>query len=312
VRVLSSGAFGMCYLISDSYDNANASLHEFGYCQSDFMSRIAGLLSILPLWWRFMQCCHMVYTEAKPGQWMVWPHSYNIIKYLLGLVVVLLSLSFPFSAAAEGPVAVFQIILFCVLVIATCYATVWDIYCDWGLAVILPHWEDGKLVFPPHMLLRPRLMYANPHTHIYSENIYYIAMVMDFIMRAMWTVSLIPQNIRTPYTVSLNDALFPFLAAVELVRRAMWGCLRMEHEHLKRATAQLEELHPVVSDSFVGLHIAPSTKKKAGDVMHWTTSFCAGDYAAHPNAALANGAAGSLLLLFVYLMCNLVVSANAN
>ena len=54
VRVLSSGAFGICYLVSESYQESDASLHDFGYCDSQVMSRTIGILAILPLWWRLV------------------------------------------------------------------------------------------------------------------------------------------------------------------------------------------------------------------------------------------------------------------
>lgn len=51
-RTLSSGAYGLCYLVSSSYDQAEASLHNFGYCQSIGMTRVISLISILPVFWR--------------------------------------------------------------------------------------------------------------------------------------------------------------------------------------------------------------------------------------------------------------------
>lgn len=220
--MLSSGTFGACYLISASYNDSNASLHDFGYCQSPGMASAAGLLAVLPLWWRFAQCLHMVYVEASEVQILVWPHSFNMLKYFLGLVVTIISLSFPLdSSNSDGAAFSFQIVMATLLIVATCYSTWWDVRMDWGLLDNLPMMGFGdqggmSMSVPKNCLLREKLMYKD-------KRIYYVAIVTDFVMRALWVISLIPQNVSTPYSVSLKDTLFPFLAAIEQYRRCQWG-----------------------------------------------------------------------------------------
>jgi len=222
VKVLSSGTFGACYLISASYDDSSASLHDFGYCQSPGMASAAGLLAVLPLWWRFAQCLHMVYVEAKESQVLVWPHSFNMLKYFFGLVITIISLSYPLnSSGSDGAVYSFQIVMSTLLIVATCYSTWWDVRMDWGLLDNLPSLglsDKGAvcLSVPENCLLREKLMYKD-------TRIYYVAIGTDFIMRALWVISLIPQNVCTPYSVNLKDTLFPFLAAIEQYRRCQWG-----------------------------------------------------------------------------------------
>lgn len=134
--------------------------------------------------YRFLQCVQLVFVDGKPTQYVYWPHTYNIVKYLLSVAIVIISLSFPISGTGDGPVLVFQVVLGCVLVISTIYGTFWDTYCDWGLWQIMP---DGTTDPKPQLFLRKKLMYESPYK-------YYIAMVTDFVLRLIWAISLVPPN----------------------------------------------------------------------------------------------------------------------
>ena len=68
---------------------------------------------------------------------------------------------------------------------------------------------------------------------MYSDYVYYVATVADLVMRFVWTLTLIPFSENSPLGSYMAAALNPFLASVELVRRAMWSCLRLEAEHLR-------------------------------------------------------------------------------
>ncbi len=108
-------------------------------------------------------------------------------------------------------------------------------------------------------LLRSRRMYARRY-------VYYIAIAVDFVLRYAWMYQLIPST-TLPEVVRENSDLYicaccccllccccsyccimrgegysrardladPFLSAAEICRRAMWGCFRVEWEHLNRS-----------------------------------------------------------------------------
>jgi hypothetical protein len=96
-----------------------------------------------------------------------------------------------------------------------------------------------------HWLLRPKLMF---HEYRY---VYYSAMVLNTIMRFIWVVSLIPMPSSSDKSYSTYDIIYPFLGVIEQCRRAMWGMLRIEWEHVKVAEkAKLLEHIPSEIDSF--------------------------------------------------------------
>jgi hypothetical protein len=265
IKVFSNGAYALCYLASSEdsqQEAANYTIHRFGTCQDSYMSFITGvLLTLLPLWFRFAQCVHMVYEASPPRaaqtqrvhhehpllawrRWpalawpaslMVWPHSYNALKYVMGMVVVLFGLMHPLSEdASTTQLAAYKGVFVVVCMCATLFSCYWDVCNDWGLCQIRPSWRDlraGRLGSKP--FLREQLLYKNP-------NVYYAAICINFILRAVWTLSLIPQGSSSrPFEYSLADQLGPFLSAFELVRRCMWGCLRLEWEHIKVSKAAL-------------------------------------------------------------------------
>lgn len=75
----------------------------------------------------------------------------------------------------------------------------------------------------PRLFLRRLLMYP-------SHYVYYIAIVLDLILRFMWVASLVPKELFGSF---VGPQLSFFLCSMEIIRRAMWGVFRLEYEHLK-------------------------------------------------------------------------------
>jgi hypothetical protein len=88
---------------------------------------------------------------------------------------------------------------------------------------------DWSLMDPKHGFLRAQLMYER------YKYVYYIAIVVDLFLRFAWTFTLIPAGAASPLSPKLMQYVTPCLAAGEILRRTMWGCFRLENEHLKRA-----------------------------------------------------------------------------
>jgi hypothetical protein len=80
---------------------------------------------------------------------------------------------------------------------------------------------------------------------------YYFAIVADLALRFLWTLSLIPASDSSPFRSHLQVYLAPALAALEILRRTMWSCLRLENEHLHNcdrfARLQQEQMHKELS-----------------------------------------------------------------
>ncbi|CAM9573367.1 unnamed protein product, partial [Phaeothamnion confervicola] len=57
-------------------------------------------------------------------------------------------------------------------------------------------------------------------------------MCANLVLRFLWTVSIIPENRGNLFTADFQIYLSPVIAAAEILRRSMWGFLRVENEHL--------------------------------------------------------------------------------
>jgi hypothetical protein len=153
----------------------------------------------------------------RDGGWKVYPQGYNAVKYLLSIVVVVIGLQ------ASSNVALY----FFFIALSTFYKWWWDVVMDWGLFDVLPKNVYELLDLYNYrsrkMFLRKSLMYPR-------ENFYYLCIVIDLILRFLWVLSTLPPD-------SLHGLvgyqLSFFLGSMEIIRRCMWGILRVEYEHLK-------------------------------------------------------------------------------
>jgi len=59
-------------------------------------------------------------------------------------------------------------------------------------------------------------------------------MFINLLLRTAWTISLIPNNFSSNY--SMIDVIYPFLAILEQTRRTIWGILKIEYEHIKASS----------------------------------------------------------------------------
>jgi hypothetical protein len=195
IKTYSNCAYALCYLISGAFLKRGNELHEFGTCNARYMTIVTGVIAFLPLWFRFAQCIRRILdTRASTStkSCVVWPHTYNAFKYFMSMVVVFFGLAHPLSETATSGTTTYHVIFIMVLIFTTSYLFYWDVYNDWGLFRILPDW---KAVFAGDFsTLRRRGVFLRP-TIMYKRNVhyYYIAMVLDLILRAVWTLSLIPQ-----------------------------------------------------------------------------------------------------------------------
>jgi len=141
------------------------------------------------------------------------PYVFNAFKYICsGLVVV-------FGAyEKKGVHNEYKVIFYLAVAVSTTYSYNWDIFMDWDLGHCK---HDGP------RFLRGRLMYQ-------FSGYYYVAMVMDLFFRFGWVLTLVPTSINNPLLHNdLVQYILPILPAIEIIRRCIWGCFRLEHQHLK-------------------------------------------------------------------------------
>ena len=181
-RVFNNGARSICYLASGAVANdpiaAGYSLSEYGVCTDSRAQDILGtFFFVVPLWIKYLHCCHNVYMHCPKGKLYMWPHSYNAFKYILSLLVSVIGLFHPLKAdSSMGK----KIILFLGFSFASLYSWLWDVHCDWGLLQDL----DSK---SSNFLLRKQLIYRE------HKPWYYVAMLANLVMRILWMLSLVPR-----------------------------------------------------------------------------------------------------------------------
>jgi len=79
-------------------------------------------------------------------------------------------------------------------------------------------------LFQDHRGLRSELMYPTYW--------YYMAIVVDLLLRFLWIFTLMPTT-TNPYYLQTNDVSFiGIIACAELTRRAIWAVFRVESAHL--------------------------------------------------------------------------------
>ncbi len=108
-------------------------------------------------------------------------------------------------------------------VCATLYRLWWDVFMDWEL---LERSSNGSFQ------LREKRLFK-------YKSIYVFIFIGNFIMRFGWTLIVMPSRYLSPsgalletFSVDFSTFIIPTLACAEVVRRSMWGIIRVELEIL--------------------------------------------------------------------------------
>jgi hypothetical protein len=226
-KVIADFVYASCWIVSGAFLRSDQTNGNYGsdylMCKTHKVKIFIAVLQIIPQYFRIMQLVHNYY---KTG---VTANLVNIGKYTTTVVVIVLGLFYQ----KANP-------MYCtIIVFSTLYKWLWDVVMDWGLFDVLPTLDGGCNQFntahhistasrsaaPETLFLRRHLMYP-------SYIAYHVAIWMDLVLRFLWIVSILPQG----FFGDLVGTQMTFcLASLEIVRRAMWGLLRVEFEHLKFA-----------------------------------------------------------------------------
>ena len=186
------------------------------------------LLTLLPLCIRFLHCIRRsVETDRR------WPHWANALKYTSALSVIAVAVFHPTVPGSS----VLWVVCF---VGATVFQCVWDVFMDWGLFTLVQSYSTNNMdttrqgvVSIPHMgtlvMRRERLVSESPE-------VYWVILGINVVLRFSWTLTLV-NTANHPYIpvhrgvlALIFHYLTPFIAMVEIIRRMMWGFLRVEWE----------------------------------------------------------------------------------
>ncbi|ETV89686.1 hypothetical protein H257_00874 [Aphanomyces astaci] len=206
VRVFVDLAWSSCYFFSGAFVEPSPTGLDVCTQSPTFHWMAVPLLSALPLWWRFCQNIRK-YRETHRR----FPYIPNAMKYACAQSVVLFAVFHPhWKHPDDDHMTTYQWCYLAACGVTTTYQYAWDVYMDWGLG--------GQQGF-----LRPR--------RLYPTWTYYVAMVVDCVLRFGWTLTLIPAKGYGPFPSNVQVYLDPILASAEVLRRSMWGLFRVEYEH---------------------------------------------------------------------------------
>ena len=161
-----------------------------------------------PFWWRFWQCINKYYYSKQKVNLL------NALKYTSKLLVPLVVLLLPpgsNKAKSES-----FLIWFAFQMVATIYCLIWDYYMDWGVF---------RSKAPGKYCLRDKITYEPKY--------YYIAMVINFILRFWWLIGIFELSLGTSsFAVAFKELeILAFLGLfAEITRRAIWSLFRVENE----------------------------------------------------------------------------------
>ena len=157
------------------------------------------IVLLYPFFIRLTQCINRLYYTRRK-----WPHLGNLIKYIGGFSNTLCT--WLYSTNKEN-----DIFLYIHIIVATVsqgYMLFWDIYVDWGLG------RCSKI----NTFLRDKI--------VYPKRWYYIAILIDAILRFSWTWNFI--KIDKEYDEWKNV----ITSTLEVYRRIQWSIFRFENENL--------------------------------------------------------------------------------
>jgi len=230
VRPLQDVAFTAFYLFSglqgwwqQSYDLDRADLPlESNWF---FHTMILPMCMMSPLWYRFCQNLRQTYENKKR-----WPYLGNAMKY--------------FVAAEVGIVGVYmqskrQSTLWLLgFVSATLYQIWWDVFMDWNLLQV-SKWKPVDLnIFERIVSISIPTSFQLRKTRIYSVTwLYWSIFFVNIVLRFCWTISFLPPHylnkagvLSENFEGELSAVLNPIIASAEIIRRTVWGWLRVEWE----------------------------------------------------------------------------------
>jgi hypothetical protein len=171
---------------------------------------------VSPLWWRFLQTLRQTFDYKHR-----WPYLGNAAKYFCAASVAVFGVFDP--SLRSSPIWLTG------FVVATLYQVFWDIFMDWEL------FQKGRL----------------RHHRLFPASVYWMILVINVALRFCWTLTFLPPrylNAAGRLTDLGTLTLFgPSIASAEIVRRTLWGWIRLEWEATKHM--HHDDVHKIQDES---------------------------------------------------------------
>lgn len=165
---------------------------------------------VSPLWYRFLQNLRQTHDTRRR-----WPYLGNAMKYFVAAQVAFFGVFQPRHKQTITWLGSFMV--------ATLYQVWWDVFMDWSLL----ERRNGK------WQLREKRLYK-------KKWVYWAIFGINFALRFCWTLSFLPLRyldaagvLTNNFEGDLNAFFGPTIAVAEIIRRTLWGLLRVEWEAIQ-------------------------------------------------------------------------------
>lgn len=195
IQAIRSIEFYICYYSQRGFPQGQSKCHDYGVYNVFYY-----IIAIIPYWIRCLQCVRRLVQERD----LI--HLYNALKYLMAIVAVVIRTVYELRKGTA-----WLVMALVTSAMAVAYNTYWDIVVDWGL--LRPNSKN--------FYLRDKILVAH-------KSVYYIAMVINVLLRAAWIQLVLEFNI-----IGLRKtAISTTMSCLEIIRRGIWNFFRLENEHL--------------------------------------------------------------------------------
>lgn len=245
-------------------------------------------LSILPLVMKFLQSLRQAHDTGKRL-----PYLGNTFKYGTAMLVILYGMTHAAGERSPWWVSAF--------VLATIYQIVWDVFIDWELLVIVPRQNEhcrkrpGSAIANMYRRGRDKLdqLRLRPKRLFDDDSFYWKALFANAALRFCWMAGFIPAywvnyldgSTQVTFVDKAHGWSFVLLATLEIVRRTIWGIIKLELETIKLTSGGESDLTMAsTADEYIreGKFNVPSS---AMDVSkNWRGWRCRSNNAVRPKA----------------------------
>lgn len=182
--------------------------------------------AVIPLVVRFLQTLREAFDDQRR-----WPHLGNSFKYLSASLVILYGMTH-----SEEKRSIWWTLsyVFCVI-----YQTLWDFLMDWEILTF--YRKETDLSFPYCLSIFQYRIKLRSERLFKSNTMYWRMIIFNTLFRFTWMFNFIPAyhvnahtgKIENTFSTDLRSVAGFSISVTELIRRCIWGMLRLEVETIK-------------------------------------------------------------------------------
>ena len=227
VRIIIPLCFSIVYLIVTLFAWISNNIELAGSSTSNWWDDsfllqyfLIPFVTLYPLFIRFFQCLRRGVESGDR-----WPHYGNALKYSSAIVTL--------SYGTFQPSIRSDINWISLYILVTLFQFVWDITQDWGIITI--SWSNRQ-----EYRICNLVSVSMKKNRLFGKIwLYYYVILFNFVLRFAWALTLLPNTsgsvVSSGYVyIFIVTHMNPLIATVEIIRRMIWGWLRLEYEQIEQ------------------------------------------------------------------------------